>query len=139
MDQSVPLQELQLAWARRRVEADVGLRRVAWYRVTRFTPSEVFLDVQRFPIGVPRRLLEVVLGRPRGWSVVPRPRDVSKRPPQLGAPYAVCPVCRTRAALEGRPGKMACPKCEGVFDVAWEERQRMKGEGEAGEEVLGGA
>ena len=67
MDQSVPVQELQLAWARLRVEADVGLRRGAWYRVTRFTPSEVFLDVQRFPVGVPRRFLEVVLGRPLRW------------------------------------------------------------------------
>lgn len=128
MDQSVPVQELQLAWARLRVEADVGLRRGAWYRVTRFTPSEVFLDVQRFPIGVPRRYLEVVLGRPLRWSVVPRPRDASKLPPGLGVPYAVCPVCRTRAPLEGRPGKMTCPKCQGVFAVAWDERYLAKGE-----------
>src|SRR5207237_95565 len=63
----------------------------AWYRVTRFTPSEVFLDVQRFPIAVPRRFLEVVLGRPLRWSVVPGPRDPTKLPPTLGAPYAVCP------------------------------------------------
>ncbi|PYO27758.1 MAG: hypothetical protein DMD73_08085 [Gemmatimonadetes bacterium] len=110
------------------MEADVGLRRGAWYRVTRFTPSEVFLDIQRSPIGVPRRLVEVVLGRPLRWSVVPRPRDASKLPPQLGAPYAVCPVCRTRAPLEGRPGKMACPKCQGMFGVAWEERYLTKSE-----------
>jgi len=128
MNPSVPVQELQLAWARLRVEADVGLRRGAWYRVTRFTPSEVFLDIQRSPIGVPRRLVEVVLGRPLRWSVVPRPRDASKLPPQLGAPYAVCPVCRTRAPLEGRPGKMACPRCQGVFAVAWEERYLTQGE-----------
>src|SRR2546421_10616949 len=115
MDQSVPVQELQLAWARLRVEADVGLRRGAWYRVTRFTPSEVFLDVQRFPIGVPRRLLEGGLGRPLRWSVVPRPRDASKLPPQLGAPYPVCPVCRPRGPLQGRPGHMARPKCHGTL------------------------
>ena len=128
MDQSVPLQELQLAWARLRVEADVGLRRGAWYRVTRFTPSEVFLDVQRFPIAVPRLFLEVVLGRPLRWSVVPRPRDPTKLPPALGAPYAVCPVCRTRTSLDGRPGKMPCPKCQGMFAVAWDERYLTKGE-----------
>jgi hypothetical protein len=130
MDQSVPVQELQLAWARLRVEADVGLRRGAWYRVTRFTPSEVFLDVQRFPVGVPRRFLEVVLGRPLRWSVVPRPRDATKLPTELGDPYAVCPVCRTRAALDGRPGKMPCPKCQGMFAVAWEERYLTKSEGQ---------
>src|SRR5437588_12093059 len=112
MDQSVPLQELQLAWARLRVEADVGLRRGAWYRVTRFTPSEVFLDVQRVPIGVPRRLLEVVLGRPLRCSVVPRPRDVSTLPAQLDSPYAVCPVCRTRAAPAGRAGQTASATCQ---------------------------
>ncbi|HLB81886.1 MAG TPA: hypothetical protein VJJ54_02250 [Gemmatimonadales bacterium] len=128
MDQSVPVQELQLAWARLRVEVDVGLRRGAWYRVTRFTPAEVFLDVQRFPLAVPRRYLEVVLGRPLRWSVVPRPRDPTKLPPALGAPYAVCPVCRTRAPLDGRPGKMPCPQCQGVFGVAWDERYLTKGE-----------
>ena len=128
MGQSLPVQELQLAWARLRVEADVGLRRGAWYRVTRFTPSEVFLDVQRYPIGVPRRFLEVVLGRPLRWSVVPRARDPDKLPPGLVAPYAVCPVCRTRAPLAGRPGKMACPKCQGMFVVAWDEHYLAKGE-----------
>src|SRR5437868_15097711 len=106
MDQSVPVQELQLAWARLRVEADVGLRRGAWYRVTRFTPSEVFLDVPRFPIAVPRRLLEAALGRPLRWSVVPRPRDATKLPPDLGAPYAVWPVCRTCTSLPPPPRKM---------------------------------
>ncbi|HVH08677.1 MAG TPA: hypothetical protein VM736_02680, partial [Gemmatimonadales bacterium] len=69
----------------------------------------MLLDVQRYPVAIPRRYLEVVLGRPLRWSVVPLPRDVSKLPASLGAPYAVCPVCRTRAALKGRPAKLACP------------------------------
>jgi len=35
-----------LAWARLRLEVDCGLRRGTWYRVTRFTPTDIFLDVQ---------------------------------------------------------------------------------------------
>ncbi|HZI22282.1 MAG TPA: hypothetical protein VFD76_07180 [Gemmatimonadales bacterium] len=126
MDHTVPVQELQLAWARLRVEVDCGLRRGAWYRVTRFTPSELFLDVQRYPMPVPRRFLEVMMGRPLRWSVVSRPPDPSKLPADLGAPYAVCPVCRARAPLRGRPAKMACPRCQGMFAVAWDERYLTK-------------
>src|SRR3989442_8702040 len=120
MDQAV--QELRLVWARLRVEVDCGLRRGTWYRVTRFAPSEVFLDVQNCPVGVPRRLLDVVVGRPTRWSVVPRPRDAAKLPPELGAPYAVCPACRARSPLRGSPATLACPRCRGVFVVAWDER-----------------
>jgi len=32
--------------ARLREDVDCGLRRGTWYRVTRFTPTEIFLDVQ---------------------------------------------------------------------------------------------
>ena len=104
-----------------RVEVDCGLRRGTWYRVTAFAPSEVFLDVQRCPVAVPRRLLELVVGRPTRWSVVPRPRDPAKLPPELGAPYAVCPGCRARAPLPGSPATLACPRCREVFAVAWDE------------------
>jgi hypothetical protein len=127
-----PVQELRLAWARLRVEADCGLRRGTWYRVTRFTPSEIFLDVQHCPVAVPRRLLDLVVGRPDRWSVVPRPRDAAKLPPELGAPYAVCPACRARAPLPGNPARLACPRCQGVFAVAWEERYLIE-ESVAGE------
>ena len=119
MDEAV--QEPRLAWARLRVEVDCGLRRGTWYRVTAFAPSEVFLDVQRCPVAVPRRLLELVVGRPTRWSVVPRPRDPAKLPPELGAPYAVCPGCRARAPLPGSPATLACPRCREEFAVAWDE------------------
>ena len=116
------LQELRLAWARLRVEADCGLRRGTWYRVTGFAPSEVFLDVQRCAVAVPRRLLQLVLGPPTRWSVVPRPRDPAKLPPELGAPYAVCPGCRARAPLPGSAATLTCPGCREVFAVACDER-----------------
>lgn len=120
MPESLP--DLQLVWARLRVEADCGLRRGAWYRVMRFTPADAFLDIQRCAVPVPRRLLDVMLGRPRRWSVVSQPRDPGKQPPELGAPYAVCPVCRVRAPLRGRPLTLACPRCQGDFAIAWDER-----------------
>jgi len=91
----------------------------------RFTPAEIFLDVQHSQFAVPRRLLNLVIGRPTRWSVVPRPRDAAKLPPALGAPYAVCPGCRGRAPLEGSPAQLTCPRCRGVFAVAWDERYLM--------------
>src|SRR3989442_10388330 len=120
MDQTA--QELRLAWARLRVDVDCGLRRGTWYRVTRFTPADIFLDVQHCSVAIPRRLLELLVGRPHRWSVVPRPRDAAKLPPELGAPYAVCPGCRARAPLKGRPTTLGCPRCRGAFGVAGDER-----------------
>src|SRR3981081_874038 len=84
MDEAV--QEPRLAWARLRVEGECGLRRGTWSRVTGFAPSEVFLDVQRCPVAVPRRLLELVVGRPTRWSVVPRRCAPPKPPPGLRRP-----------------------------------------------------
>jgi hypothetical protein len=115
-------QELRLAWARLRVEVDCGLRRGTWYRVTRFTPAQIFLDVQHCSIAVPRPLLDLLVGRPHRWSVVPQPRDAAKLPPELGAPYAVCPGCRARSPLKGSPATLTCHRCRGVFAVAWDER-----------------
>src|SRR5436309_3289590 len=70
MDQAVP--DLQLAWARLRVDVDCGLRRGTCYRVTRFTPSEVLHDVRHCPIAIPRHWLDVVFGQPHRLSVVRR-------------------------------------------------------------------
>jgi hypothetical protein len=116
------VQELHLAWARLRVDVDCGLRRGTWYRVTRFTPTDIFVDVQHSQFAVPRPLLDLVIGRPTRWSVVPRQRKAARLPPELGAPYAVCPGCRVRTQLEDTPAKLTCPRCQGDFAVAWDER-----------------
>src|SRR5213082_2322587 len=39
-------------WARLRADASVPLRRGAWYRVLRLTPSDAVLDVNQRPINV---------------------------------------------------------------------------------------
>lgn len=108
-------------WARLRSDAEYQLRRGAWYRVLRLTPLEAVLDVNQKQVSVPRAYLQVVPGRPERWSVVPRPRNSVRLPATWGSRYAVCPNCRARAPL-GRPAvTLRCPKCNGVFDVGWDQ------------------
>ena len=65
--------------------------------------------------------VQIVTQPPRRWSVVPRPKRARELPPEWGAHYAVCPSCRERAALLGRPRRLECVRCHGEFDVAWDE------------------
>ena len=85
------------------------------------TQDDVVLDVNRASVRVPRALLQVVTSPPRRWSVVPRPSDAVKFPLEWGDRYAACPACRNRAQIKGRPLSMRCPRCDGVFHVAWDE------------------
>ncbi|HYT04930.1 MAG TPA: hypothetical protein VEM13_08650 [Gemmatimonadales bacterium] len=112
----------QLHWARLKAEAPYPLRRGAWYRVTTRTASDFVLDVNRKPVHVPQSLLELVAGRPpRRWSVVRRPAKAVRLPDSWGDHYAVCPSCRHRAPLHGSPHTLRCPRCNGLFFVAWDE------------------
>src|SRR5207247_176675 len=78
------------------------LRRGAWYRVTRLTSNEAFVDVNHNGVSVPRSSLQI-LSRPyQHWTVVPRPRNAGRLPASWGARYVVCPNCCERAPL-GRP------------------------------------
>jgi NADH pyrophosphatase NudC (nudix superfamily) len=51
---------------------------------------------------------------------VPRPPRSARLPLTWGARYAVCPNCRERARLEERKTSMRCPKCNGFFDIGWD-------------------
>lgn len=113
---------VQWVWARLRADVACGLRRGAWYRVVSVTRSKAALEVNQASIVVPRRLVQLVFSRPFSWSVVPRPPQAANLPSDWGTRYAVCPVCRTRAPLGGHPISLGCPRCNGVFRVAWEER-----------------
>lgn len=110
-----------MQWCRLQVDVNCQLRRGAWYRVTQVASLKAILDVNRKPLAVPNYLIEVVSTPPRRWTVVPRPQNARALPPTWGAVYAVCPSCRQRAQLHGRPAKMACQRCSGVFEVAWDE------------------
>ncbi len=107
-------------WARIRPEEGGHLRRGAWYRVVRLTPLEAVLDVNGSPTSLPRTALEIVPTPPSRWTVVPRPPRSARLPLTWGPRYAVCPACRERARLEARATSMRCPKCNGHFDIGWD-------------------
>ncbi|MGH7607688.1 MAG: hypothetical protein ACREME_10125, partial [Gemmatimonadales bacterium] len=78
------------------------------------------VDVNRQPVPVVRAFLQLSKSPPRRWTVVPRPRNVPVSV-KIGAQYAVCPSCRVRVPLQGRPSRMFCARCSVDFEVAWEE------------------
>ena len=106
-------------WARLRADASVPLRRGAWYRVLRLTPSDAVLDVNQRPINVPLPVLQIAPRPPAVWEVVPRPVNAKSLPPSWGSRYAVCPKCLHRSSLPRGPVAMRCAGCGGVFDVGW--------------------
>lgn len=115
-----------LHWARLHVDLNCQLRRGAWYRVVRLLPREVVLDVNGKPLTVLRSYLHVTSTPPSRWTVVSRPADALQLPAGWGTEYGVCPGCRERAPLEGRPPSRRCPRCNGLFEVAWDERDLAK-------------
>ena len=108
-------------WARVRGDINCHVRRGAWYEVLRLTPEEAILEVDNRAFSVPRSSLQIVPVRPQSWSVVERPSDAVMVPLSWGSRYAVCPSCRDRAPLRGHPTEIRCPRCEGVFAVAWDD------------------
>ena len=107
-------------WARIRQTEESHLRRGAWYRVVKLLPAEAVLDVHGKPTPFPRDALEILPERPKLWAVVPRPPRSPRMPTTWGPRYGVCPNCRERARLEDGAPSMRCPKCNGVFDIGWE-------------------
>ena len=107
-------------WARVRGDLNCHVRRGAWYEVLRLTPDEAILEVVKRPFRVPRSSVQIVPLRPQRWSVVARPSDAVMTPLSWGPRYAVCPGCCNRTPLQGHPTKIRCPRCAGVFAVAWD-------------------
>jgi hypothetical protein len=110
-----------LQWARLRSNVDVKLRRGAWYRILKLGAVEAVLDVNRQPLPVARGLLQIVQEPPRRWSVVPAPQNAVRFPTSWGPRYGVCPACRGRSPLQGEPTTLRCTRCNGLFEVAWNE------------------
>ena len=110
----------QTQWARLRLTEPGRLRRGAWYRVIRLTPAEAVLDVNGTLTPVPRPSLEILSTPPTRWTIVARPPHSARLPMSWGARYGVCPNCRARARLEARAASMRCPKCNGFFDIGWD-------------------
>jgi hypothetical protein len=108
-------------WARLRTDVNVKLRRGAWYRILKLGAQEAVLDVNRQAVPVARTLLQIVQEPPQRWTVVPAPRNAVRFPSSWGPRYAVCPACRSRSPLQGEPSTLRCTRCNGLFDVAWNE------------------
>ena len=108
-------------WARLKVNEKHPLRRGAWYRILKLTASEAIVDVKGKPLPVPRAHLQLSPTPGLRWAVVPAPQNAPLFPSGWGQQYAVCPNCRDRAALEGHPTSMRCHRCNGLFEIAWNE------------------
>jgi hypothetical protein len=108
-------------YARLQTDVPCKLRRGAWYRVLRLAAVEAVLDVARRELAVPRAYLQIVPTPPQRWTVVPVPPDALRVPASWGQKYGVCPNCRTRASVLGQPPRLRCERCNGLFDVAWDE------------------
>src|SRR6266568_3764863 len=83
--------------------------------------DEVLVHVSGKWVRVPWPAVEVTESLPSRWTVVPRPANAVMIPASWGAHYAVCPRCRHRAPLQGRPETMQCPRCGKLSPVAWDE------------------
>lgn len=111
----LPMQQ----WARTRVRTGRQVRRGAWYRVVRLSPLEGVLEVNGDAVAVPRAVLLVLPFRPTLWSVVPRLKHATQPPPSWGSTYGVCPRCCARAPLARHAVDTRCPRCRGLFAIAW--------------------
>lgn len=113
-------------WARLNIDGPSHLRRGAWYRILKLTSTEATLNVKGAPVPVPRGQLQLSSVPALRWSVVPAPRGAPRFPSTWGPRYAVCPNCRDRAQLVGRPATIRCQRCNGLFEVAWDESYLVK-------------
>src|SRR5260370_22823277 len=109
----------QSRWARLQIENPCPLRRGAWYRVLSASPLDVVVDVNRKQVRAPRRNLELAEQPVSKWTVVQTARPSVRVPKAMSVRYAVCPGCRERVPLDDKTTNLRCPKCNGLFDVAW--------------------
>ena len=109
-------------WARLQADVPCSLRRGAWYRVTKVAGLQAVVDVNRQPQSIPSYLLQIVSTPPRRWTVV-RPSGATRQGAAPEPGYGVCPSCRERTPLppRGQPRTLACGRCRGMFEVAWNE------------------
>ncbi len=108
-------------WARLKENVQTPLRRGAWYRIVKLTASEATLDVKGKPVALPRGELQLSPTAAQRWTVVPAPKNAPRFPATWGPRYAVCPNCRDRARLEAEAPSMRCHRCNGLFEIAWNE------------------
>lgn len=107
-------------WARLREDLNCGLRRGAWYRVLNADRDTVILSVHRQNTLVSRDVLQFITDRPAKWMMVVHGRNSVSFPGRWGKRYAVCPSCCHRQMTRNNPRMMRCDKCNGLFEVGWD-------------------
>lgn len=110
-----------MQWARLITDVPSDLRRGAWYKVVRTSPQDVTVDIRGKHVEIDRNAVEVVAEPPPRWTVVPSPKNAPRYPTSWGPKYAVCPNCRNRARIQGHPTSLRCDRCNGLFDIAWDD------------------
>lgn len=108
-------------WARLCEDVDCGLRRGGWYRTATVEPNRIVLLIHGKQQLFPRHLFEVAYAAPTRWTVVAQARNSARIPTRWSRGYAVCPKCRWRQLLWGRPPSLRCEACFEAFEVAWDE------------------
>ncbi len=108
-------------WARLSQDVDCGLRRGAWYRTASVTSTEVLLFVGGKQRSFSRETMEITAEQPSRWTVVVGLSNSRTIPARWSRGYTVCPGCRMRQLPLGRPRVLRCERCNGLFDVAWDE------------------
>lgn len=108
-------------WVRLCVDVDCGLRRGGWYEALAVSQSEVSLSLDGKSRKFPLQLFEISTTGPTTWTVVSHASNSSQIPSRWGRGYAVCPSCRWRQLILGRPSSMLCEGCYKEFEINWDE------------------
>ena len=107
-------------WVRLNADVDCGLRRGGWYPAISVGKTEVVLRVLGKHKAFPRELLEVSASGPTRWTIVSHARNSPQIPTRWSKGYGVCPSCRWRQLILGRPGTMLCEGCYEEFEIDWD-------------------
>ncbi len=108
-------------WVRLSEDVDCGLRRGGWYQAISVEQTEVVISVHGRPQSFQRQLFEISNTGPTRWTIVSEAGNSDQIPTRWSKGYAVCPSCRWRQLLLGRPFTMLCEGCFEEFEVDWDE------------------
>lgn len=112
-------------WARCTDSVADVLRRGAWYPIVEDTGDQyVVLAVRERRVRLSRADVTVRDQPPDQWSIVVRtgvlrPTLGGGKGKELVTTYAVCPHCRYRQDLAGKPRHATCDSCGRTSDVDW--------------------
>ena len=107
-------------WVRLSEDIDCGLRRGGWYEAISINKTEVVLKLDGRVKTFPRHHFEISTTGPTRWTIVTRAGNSASIPNRWTQGYAVCPSCRWRQLVLGRPRTMLCEGCYEEFEVDWD-------------------